>query len=100
MRVSLNMLVVARRPRVRSGRCRTRTEESRIDRALGLAQKKEGQFARVIIAPHRAFAVGHFLAASDVVPASGPVINGVENQALMMRSGREVRLVEEDAGEC
>lgn len=47
--------------------------------AFGLAQNQEREFARVVIAPHRALAVGDALALVDLVPAVGAMINGVED---------------------
>src|SRR6185295_5836107 len=37
--------------------------------SLGLAPDEQAEFARVVIAPHRTFAVGHRLAFVDLIPA-------------------------------
>src|ERR1044071_3112127 len=48
----------------------------------------------MIIAPHRTFAIGHFLAAVEIIPAIWPMINGMKEQALMFWIGRKVRLLQ------
>ena len=51
----------------------------------------------MIIAPHRAFAVRHSLTRRNVVPAVGPMINRMEQQALMVSIRGKIRLIEQRA---
>src|ERR1043165_1436970 len=58
--------------------------EEEIFLAVGFAPDEEGEFAGVVIAPHGAFAVGNGLAFVDLVPAVGAMVDGVEEEALMV----------------
>src|SRR5687767_10212753 len=68
-------------------------EEGWIRPGFGLAQNHQGQFARVVIAPHRAFAVGNFLAFGDVVPAVWAVINRMQEKPLVLVFNRQIWLI-------
>src|ERR1041385_3890687 len=48
----------------------------------------------MIISPHRAFAIGDGLARSDIVPAIRPMVNRVEQEALVPGFRREIWFVE------
>src|ERR1043166_9266622 len=50
----------------------------------------------MVIAPHRAFAVGHALAERGVIPAVRTMIDGTEQQTLMFRVRAQIPL----AGNC
>ena len=52
--------------------------EEEIFLAVGFAPDEKGKFARVVIAPHGAVAVGNGLAFVDLVPAVGAMVDGVE----------------------
>ena len=67
--------------------------------AFGGAEYEEGEFAGVVIAPHGAFAVGDSLAGVDVIPAVGPVIDGMEEESLVVGIGGEVGFGEQGAGD-
>ena len=60
---------------------------------LTLNFTRQRQLARVIIAPHRRLAAGNAAAFRHVIPAVWPVINAVQQQALMLFIGGEIRLV-------
>ena len=66
--------------------------------AAGLAQDEQCEFAEVIVAPHRTFAVGDLLASRDVVPVVWAMVDGVEQQTLVSGVGAEVGLIEQRAG--
>src|SRR4051812_38209638 len=46
---------------------------------LRFAPDEQAEFARVVIAPHRAFAVWDGLALVNLVPAVGAMVNGMKN---------------------
>ena len=73
-------------------------EKSWVAFSLGLARDQHRQFASVVIPPHGALAIRDLLTRRDVVPAVGPVVDGVQEQALMVRVGRKIRLIEECVG--
>src|ERR1051325_3340753 len=52
--------------------------------ALGFAPDEESEFARMVIAPHGAFAVGNALAFVDLVPAVGAMVDRVEEEAFVL----------------
>src|SRR3954470_20800671 len=58
--------------------------ELQVRLVLDQPQPIEGDFAGVVIAPHARFAGRNFRAGRDRVPAVGPVIYGVKDQALML----------------
>src|SRR5260221_2712163 len=53
--------------------------------------------ACVVIAPHARLAARHFAARRNLVPAVRPMINAVQNQALMVRVHAQIRLGEKRA---
>jgi hypothetical protein len=53
----------------------------------------------MVIAPERAFTIGHLLAAGDVVPAIGAVVDRVEEESLVLGFGAQVGFVEERVGD-
>ena len=59
----------------------------------------QGQLAQVVVAPLARLAAGHLAAGRDVVPAVRPVVDGVQQQALVRRVLADVRRAEERAGD-
>src|SRR5206468_1228461 len=74
-------------------------KESRVCRAAGFPKEEQGQFPRVIIPPHRAFAIGDALARGDMVPAIRPMVNRVEQEALMLGLRGKIRFVKNRVGD-
>src|SRR5690606_2171067 len=67
------------------GTDRSGAEERVVRLASRQAPDEQRQLPRVVIAPHRRLAARHLPAARDVVPAIGPMVDGVEQQALVFR---------------
>src|SRR5207302_3921568 len=49
-------------------------EEGQIRFATRFAQDNQSQFPGMVVAPHRAFAIGNLLPFGNVVPALGPMV--------------------------
>src|SRR5262245_47707278 len=71
-----------------------RIKEGWIRSAICLSQEQQRQLASMVVSPHRTFAAGNFLARRNVVPAVWPMINRMQNQSLVLRFDREIRLIE------
>jgi hypothetical protein len=69
--------------------------EYQVGTVLNHAQKVQRHLARVIIAPHASFAARHAIRIRRRVPTVGPVIDRVQDQALMVGVRTQVGLVEE-----
>lgn len=74
-------------------------EEGQVRFAPGFAADEEGEFAGVVIAPHRAFAVGYVGAGRDIIPAVGTMVDGMEEESLMAGVNGEIGFGEEGAGD-
>src|SRR5438093_9570069 len=61
------------------------SEEGQVLVTARFAQEHQSEFPRVVIAPHRTFAVRNLLAGGNVIPAVGAMINRVKEEALMLR---------------
>jgi len=59
------------------------------------ALEVERDFAEVVVSPHAGFAAGDLAVLGDVVPAVGAVIDGVQEDALMIRIDAQIGFVEE-----
>ena len=73
--------------------------ELQIGFVLDDALQIHAEFQRVIVAPHARFAGGHFLARRHVSQPFGPVIDRVQDQALVRRIGAQVRLGKQRVGD-
>ena len=60
-----------------------RSEERVVRQSLRFTLNHQGKFAGVVIAPHRRFPIGDFLAGLYIVPAVGLMVDGMKNQSLM-----------------
>ena len=54
-------------------------------------------FAQVIVAPHAGFTAGDFTTGGNMIPAIGAVINGVEEEALVIRGHAEISVGQQGA---
>lgn len=57
----------------------------------------KSRFAQVIVAPHAGFTAGDFAAGGNVIPAIGAMINGVEEETLMIRGHAEISVGQQGA---
>ena len=53
----------------------------------------------MVVAPHAGFAAGDLAARRDVVPAVRPVVDAVQEQALVFSVRRKIRFVEQRVGD-
>src|SRR5215813_2624719 len=60
----------------------------------------QGKLSYMIVAPHAGFSARHFAAGRYIIPAVGPMVHGVEQQAFVMRLLRQIGLVEQRTNCC
>src|SRR5207249_1175143 len=77
---------------------RLNVEKCQVRLSARFAKKRQGQFARVVITPHRRLAAGDSPAGRNKVPTPRAMVHRVQDQPLMRRLTRQIGLAEKGLG--